>query len=230
MTYSEKTPNNNIYCLSLVNFVKSFRSNSPNSTLWWQHILNKISRYYIMETLNIFTWIKLIKPINWLDDFISVTHIHTHTSLQCRPGSHAPPYKGGPHPLRLTIRQNMEAFLYPLCLRRRCSINSCGAWVREGRPLFPFSVAWPSIQPQTAPHWLPTWRKECCLGTLPGFEKQTPLFLTLTRFSSSYFPSAAVSFFACAAPFPTMQEHFLPFCHKVDMHPTHPSTQRKPAY
>lgn len=31
-------------------------------------------------------------------------------------------------------------FLYPLCLRRRLSINSCGAWVREGRPLSPLSL------------------------------------------------------------------------------------------
>ena len=124
-------------------------------------------------------------------------------------------------------RAKHGAFLYPLCLRRRLSINSCGAWVREDGPWLPFSVAWPSIQPQTAPHWLPTWRKERCLGTLPGFQKQTPLFLALTRFSSSYFPFAAVSFFACAAPFPTMQEHFLPFCHQGRYAPRAPTQPEK---
>lgn len=122
-----------------------------------------------------------------------------------------------PRPLRLPIRRKHGAFLDPLCLRSGLSRNSCGAWVRE---------AWACAQPQTAPHWLPTWRKERCLGTLPGPQKQTPLFLALTRFSSSYFPSAAVSFFACAAPFPTMQEHFLPFCHQGRYEPCPPRESR----
>lgn len=127
-------------------------------------------------------------------------------------------------------RAKHGAFLYPLCLRRRLSINSCGAWVREDRLRLPFSVAWPSIQPQTAPHWLPTWRKERCLGTLPGFQKQTPLFLALTRFSSSYFPFAAVSFLLVLLLFLQCKSISCLSVTKVDMHPAHPPSQRKQAY
>lgn len=98
---------------------------------------------------------------------------------------HHPQRKGGPQPVCLTTRH--RAFLTALCLRRRLSINSCRPWVREGEALFLLSAAGP------APHWLPTWRKEGCLGTLPSFKKQTLLFIMLTCFSSTYFPSAALS-------------------------------------
>lgn len=126
--------------------------------------------------------------------YLHHTITHKYHSLHHVPMHH--PLLGSPS-LTPYNQENHGGFLYPLCLRRRFSINSCGASVKEGGPPCSPSL-WPSpsIHPQTAPHCLPTWRKEGCFATLPSFQKQTPLFLTLTRFSSSYFPFAAVSFFA----------------------------------
>lgn len=130
--------------------------------------------------------------------FMSVVHFLTNTVCQV-PMLH--PLEWTPS-FTLSNKAKHGEFFQLLCLKRGFSINSFGASVNESSPLdsegwskasehlefswrcfkeassvlFPpailFSVAWRSSLPQTAPYWLPTWRKECCLGRSLAFRNK----------------------------------------------------------
>lgn len=138
------------------------------------------------------------------------------------------PVWGNPIP-DTTTRQKHKGAQQPLCSGTRFSRNSSGASVRLGGPLLPSSEAGPCVRPhrQLLADGPMQW-KEWCLGTLPCLQKQTPLFLALTRFSSSILLLQPLAFFllllllflqckaiSCLFFFTTAAPHALPRSDKL---------------
>lgn len=127
-------------------------------------------------------------------------------------------------------RAKHGAFLYPLCLRRRLSINSCGAWLREDGPRLPFLWLGPPFSHRQLLIDFPHGGRSAVWGRSLAFRNKPHCSLCSHAFLPLIFLLQPLAFLLELLLFLQCKSVSCLSVTKVDMHPAHPPSQRKQAY